>query len=653
MSLRVEPLESRRLLSFNPVATYGSGYAPRAVDAGDFDGDGHADLVTANAGNDLGVLLNNGDGTLQGNVSIPLGGQPGTDVVVGDLNADGMLDLIVTTASTRISGYYTGYYGGTYPIYTNVGHLKVLLGNGDGSFSAGASQDLGDGRFFSIALGDVNADGELDAAVTNSDGNELEVLLGNGDGTFGAPQGWAVGPSAQQVDIADLNGDDKPDLVTTNLYSNVKVLLGNGDGTFQPAQTVAPGGQYAQGQAVGDVNGDGKLDLAVTSFLSDYYSGPYGTYGSYSDVKVMVLLGHGDGTFGAGNGYLVDALPLEPLALADIDGDGNLDIVAASYESGNVSVLRGAGDGTFGPARAYSTGAGWSGPADIVIVDLNGDEALDVAAANSGYNTVKVFLNTNGVEPPPLMNISDVTVTEGHSGVALATFTVTLSAAAGPITVSYVTANDSAAANGDYQATTGTLSFAAGETSKSITVQVKGDRLAETDETFSVLLSNAVGATIVDGQGVGTILDDEPRINISDVVKREGNSGAKKFVFTVSLSVASAEWVTVNYATANGTARTNDNDYLANFGKLTFAPGETSKTITVLVMGDKKREADESFYVNLSNAKGALLDDNQAEGAILNNDRLRRSLCWLAFDWDGLDDATDNFRSLGLKGWGR
>jgi hypothetical protein len=640
----IEPLEDRRVLSFNPVATYAAD-GPRAIDAGDFDADGHTDLVIVTQYQDLGVMLNNGDGTFQGSASVALNGQA-LDVVVGDVNADGKLDLAATTIGSRISGYYIGYYGGTYPIYTSVGQLKVLLGNGDGSFTAVETEELGDGRFFSAALGDLDGDGDLDAALSNWDGNELKVLLGNGDGTFGAPQGWEVGAAAQQVDIADLNGDGKPDLVTTNLYSNVKVLLGNGNGTFQPAQTVSPGGPNAQGQVVGDVNGDGKLDLAVTSFSVDGYSGPYGGYTWYSDVKVMVLLGHGDGTFAAGTGYPVDELPLEPLELADTDGDGNLDIVAASYDSGNVSVLRGIGDGTFLPAQTYSTGGGGGGPADIVVVDLNNDGALDIAGANYGYNTVKVFLNTNGVDPPPpppSMTISDASVTEGHAGTVAAAFTVTLSAAAaGPVTVTYATANDSAVANGDYQATTGTHSFAPGQTSKTITVLVKGDTAAEADETFLVNLSSAVGATIVDGQGVGTIVDDDPRISISDVAKYEGKSGTTRFVFHVSLSVASSAAVTVNYATANGTARKNDNDYVAKSGKLTFAPGETSKTITILVKGDKKNEAHESFFVNLSNAKGALLDDDQGEGTILNDDSPAHRNHWLALSWAALDDAIDD-----------
>src|SRR5690606_11578499 len=137
----------------------------------------------------------------------------------------------------------------------------------------------------------------------------------------------------------------------------------------------------------------------------------------------------------------------------------------------------------------------------------------------------------------PSMSIGDATVAEGHTGTVAATFTVTMSAAAaGPVTVAYSTSGDSAQANDDFQSASGTVTFAPGETSQVITVQVNGDTQAESNETFVVNLSAASGANLVDAQGVGTIVDDDPRISISDVTKYEGNSGTTRFVFTVSLS---------------------------------------------------------------------------------------------------------------------
>ncbi len=169
--------------------------------------------------------------------------------------------------------------------------------------------------------------------------------------------------------------------------------------------------------------------------------------------------------------------------------------------------------------------------------------------------------------------------------------------------------------------------------------------MAEANETFVLNLSGATNATINTGQATGTIVDDEARISISDVTRQEGNSGTTKFVFTVSLSAASAERVTVEYDTANGTAKKSDNDYVATSGKLTFRPGETSKTITVTVKGDKKTEAYETFFVNLSNATGASIDDGQGVGTITNDDPARKASRWhdwLSSTWD-INAAIDDF----------
>src|SRR5207249_887818 len=141
-------------------------------------------------------------------------------------------------------------------------------------------------------------------------------------------------------------------------------------------------------------------------------------------------------------------------------------------------------------------------------------------------------------------------------------------------------------------------------------VLVTGDRLPEPTENFFVNLSAPTNAPIADGQGVGTIVDDEPRLSINSVSVKEGNSGTKVMTFTVTLSAAYDQAVTVNYATHDGSATVADNDYAAASGTLTFAPGQTTKTFTVVIKGDKKKEADESFYVLLSGAGSDALISN-------------------------------------------
>ena len=181
--------------------------------------------------------------------------------------------------------------------------------------------------------------------------------------------------------------------------------------------------------------------------------------------------------------------------------------------------------------------------------------------------------------------------------------------------MNYIASNGTATtANSDYGAasdsdggTPGVLTIPAGQLTGTITVPVTGDLLDELNETFFVNLSAPTNATIagtpsVSAQGVGTITDDDaaPSLSINDVSVTEGNSVTATAAFTVTLSAASGQTVSVNYATAPGTA-TAPGDYLAvPLTTLTFAPGETTKPVTVTVNGDTLIENNETFNVNLS-----------------------------------------------------
>ena len=170
-------------------------------------------------------------------------------------------------------------------------------------------------------------------------------------------------------------------------------------------------------------------------------------------------------------------------------------------------------------------------------------------------------------------------------------FTVTLSAASGQsVTVNYATETGTATAPADYTAASGTLTLAPGTTSLQIPVAIVGDVVDEVDETFTVTLSDASNATLATAQGTGTIADNDapPSLTINDVSLPEGNAGTTPFTFTVTLSAASGRPVTVNYATANGTATagtTGSADYVGTSGTLTFSPGTTTQSIAVSVPG--------------------------------------------------------------------
>ena len=156
------------------------------------------------------------------------------------------------------------------------------------------------------------------------------------------------------------------------------------------------------------------------------------------------------------------------------------------------------------------------------------------------------------MDDEPLVSVEGGgSVVEGNTGTKALTFTITLSSPSDvPVSVSYGTVNGSAVAGKDYQAKTGTVTFAPGQTSKTVSVLVKGDRVAEYDEDFSLNLTSATGALISNGWGYGTILDNEPRISINSVCRKEGNSGIKLMTFTVTLSAAYDQSVTVRFSTA-------------------------------------------------------------------------------------------------------
>jgi probable HAF family extracellular repeat protein len=245
-----------------------------------------------------------------------------------------------------------------------------------------------------------------------------------------------------------------------------------------------------------------------------------------------------------------------------------------------------------------------------------------VGTAFDAQGRYHAYLLTPMTPGTPVVSIGDALITEGHAGTRTVNLTVSLSVAGSdPVTVSFGTADRTAVAGADYESSSGVLTFEPGDTSETITVVVNGDRIGEPNETLAVNLSHVQGGAVIgDGQSLVTIADDEPRISMGDVSRNEGNGGITSFVFSVTLSPPSDAGVTVNYATANGSATSID-DYTAASGSLAFSAGQTSKTVTVAVKGDKKREFEETFYVNLSTAVGAFTADSQGIGIIRNDDR--------------------------------
>ena len=388
-------------------ANYRPGGWVMGVAVADADGDGIADLLMANANSTVKTLPGLGDGTFARTVDYAIGETP-QSVALADLDGDGILDLIA--GKSRYD-------------YT----VSVLPGLGNGKFGGSIDWSVGAAPTV-VAAADLDGDGYQDLVTANREQRTFSVLLGHGDNTFSAPAAYDVAGAPADLVVADLNGDLVPDVVIVSNYENAStaavspasIFLGRGDGTFG-AEARYPIGSGLTAVAVADVNGDQIPDLAVTSqgsdqlvLLAGYGDGTFrrqAAYGAGADPKALaagdlngdqwpdfavlhksglsILLGRADGTFAPGVTYDVAN---SNVTIADVTGDGRLDVLAAGH--GQFMVLPGAGDGTLGTPASYRLSAGILH--DLALGDLNGDQSLDVVAAATGYffGDVSVSLHT-------------------------------------------------------------------------------------------------------------------------------------------------------------------------------------------------------------------------------------------------------------------
>lgn len=377
--------------TFSPLVTTSTGNPnyehPNLAGVGDFNGDGKSDALLSTGSENLRLMLGNGNGTFtQLYVSTPGAGNQYA-VRVADLNGDGRLDAITASNQGNLAAAVlinTGNDLNDVPQFTVTNYVNPGFGTSG---------------LRSLTIGDLNG-GKPDFIVGNAHG-ALRVWLNNGDGTFTGGQYYSIQPSAGSPStgpgvIVDLNGDGKGDfLESSGQASATNIFFGNGDGTLQAPVVIQLPGRSPGPIAAADLNNDGKPDFVE----------------AVSDGSLAVFLNPGNGTFGAPTSYqlpptgnpsdLVYINQTTSVAIADINGDGKLDLVAGYaqqwYASYGIAMFTGNGDGTFGPVTKISMNAP---PLDVSVNDFNGDSKPDIARVGYNDNTYGVLLNTTVFAPP-------------------------------------------------------------------------------------------------------------------------------------------------------------------------------------------------------------------------------------------------------------
>jgi hypothetical protein len=308
-------LKGDALGGFTALSTTGVGGShPYNLAVGDVNVDGHLDVVATNFDNGTAaMMLGDGTGHFSSTTDPPVAGVADgpLGVALGDLNGDGYLDIVTANFAA--------------------GNVSVLLGDGTGQFTQalGSPITAGSGPI-SVAIGDVNNDHKMDIVVANLNSSNVSVLLGDGAGRFTQPGGSPVSTGAStgpfSVALGDVNNNGNLDIVSANsLTNNVTVLFGNGNGTFVTPGTTFAVGTTPMSVALGDVDGGGNLDIVVADSSSD---------------NVSVLIGNGSGGFAAAANTTTGAgTHPSAVALGAITTGGKLAIVTANAKSNNVTAL--------------------------------------------------------------------------------------------------------------------------------------------------------------------------------------------------------------------------------------------------------------------------------------------------------------------------
>ena len=522
--------------------------------------------------------------------------------------------------------------------------VTVEYATSDGTATSGSDYTSASGTL-TFAAGDTSK--TVEVSVTNDSVDEA-------DETFTVTLSSAVNVTiSDSTATGTITNDDNPSLsvgdvsvaenvtggkatVTvslsraTNEEVTVEYATSNGTATAGSDYTSASGTlTFTSGQSSAET-----FTVAITTDTTDEADETFTV--TLSEVSDSATIDDGTGVVTITDDDAAPGLSIGDVSVSeDVSAGKAVFTVSLSAASGRqVTVEYATSNGTATAGSDYTSASGTltfsagdtSETVEVSVTNDSADEAdetFTVTLSNATNASISDAAATGTItdnDSQPGLSIGDKSVSEGVAG-GKAKFTVTLGAASGKdVTVEYATSDGTATSGSDYTSASGTLTFAAGDTSKTVEVSVTNDSVDEADETFTVTLSSATNASISDATAVGTITDDDgsPALSIGDVSVAE-NVSAGKAVFTVSLSPASGKQVTVRYATSNGTAAAGS-DYTSASGTLTFSAGDTSETVEVSVTNDSTDEADETFTVTLSSAANASISDSTATGTITNDD---------------------------------
>lgn len=360
-------------LTFEPIVNYDTNENPRVIESGDLNADGIDDLVVVCTNSDcISVYMGNEDGVFSSQETFSVGDAP-NDVRLLDIDNDTILDVITLNKNSK--------------------NISVHLGEGDGTFSFDANYSVnGTPNKFDIA--DLNNDMIVDIAIAISSSSTIEVLFGQSDGSFGELTDILVGNIATwDIELADFNNDGNIDAVVTHYFENygISIFYGNGTGSLE-FSTILPAGMYSIYAECTDLNNDGYIDLLITNGL--YVSVHMGTTdGGFGEE---IIIGEGNNTFG--------------LTTQDLNSDGFLDLLIANQNFnnplGNIEILLGNEENVFETNLQFDAEEQTH---DIITGLFNNDSLYDVAVVNPYSNSISVFLQeNNSVDSTNSTNIQSV-----------------------------------------------------------------------------------------------------------------------------------------------------------------------------------------------------------------------------------------------------